>query len=92
MVAGAHDGPTTTGSDSEYEFENFNPVLPMDHVLVNRLRKQTRTSVEPVDQDQLLNVLKKGNKTKKSSMKEGTASELDMDISENFRVIADDFR
>ena len=49
MVAGAHDGPTTTGSDSEYEFENFNPVLQMDHVLVNRLRKQTRKSVEPVD-------------------------------------------
>jgi hypothetical protein len=39
-----------------------------------------------------LNVLKKGNKSKKSSMKEGTASELDMDISENFRVKADDLR
>ena len=42
MVAGAHDGATTTDSDSEYEFSNFNPTLPMDHVLVNRLRKQTR--------------------------------------------------
>ena len=51
MIPGAHDGPTTTDSDSDYEFEDFNPTSPLDHILVNRLKKQTRNSLEPVSRE-----------------------------------------
>jgi hypothetical protein len=49
MVPGAHDGATTTSSGSDYDFEYFNPTNPLDHVLVNRLKKNSRNSVEPLD-------------------------------------------
>ena len=39
MVPGAHDGPTTTESPSDYDFEEFKPKLLPDYILVNRLRK-----------------------------------------------------
>jgi len=49
MVPGAHDGPTTSDSGSDYDFEYFNPTVALDHILVNRLKKNTRDSNEPVD-------------------------------------------
>ena len=64
MIPGAHDGPTTTDSDSDYEFEDFNPTSPLDHILVNRLKKQTRNSLEPVSREMAVAILKKGLPTK----------------------------
>ncbi len=69
MVPGAHDGPTTSDSGSDYDFENFNPTVPLDHILVNRLKKNSRDSVEPVDQLQVVQLLQKAAK-KRSKEKE----------------------
>ena len=50
MVPGAHDGPTTTDSDSDYEFDDYKPTSSLDFILVNRMKKNQRNSLEPVDQ------------------------------------------
>ena len=39
MVPGAHDGPTTSDSQSDFDFETFNPKNIQDYIMVNRLRK-----------------------------------------------------
>jgi hypothetical protein len=39
MVPGAHDGPTTTDSDSDYEFDDYKPTSSLDFILVNRMKK-----------------------------------------------------
>lgn len=39
MVPGAHDGPTTSDSPSDFDFDEFNPRKLQDFILVNRLRK-----------------------------------------------------
>jgi hypothetical protein len=57
MVPAAHDGATTTETDSDYEFKDYNPTTQLDHILVNRLRKQTRNSMEPVDREMALSLL-----------------------------------
>lgn len=44
MIPGAHDGATTTETDSDYDFNDFVPTTQLDHILVNRLRKTTRNS------------------------------------------------
>ena len=62
MVPGAHDALTTTDSGSDYDFENFNPVHPLDSVLINRLRKPTRNRSESGGLAQLVNTFKKVNK------------------------------
>ena len=62
MVPGAHDGDTTSESNSDYEFVDFNPTTTFDHVAVNRLRKNTRNSQEPVDKHMVLQLLQKVNK------------------------------
>ena len=62
MVPGAHDGDTTSESNSDYEFIDFNPTTNLDHVAVNRLRKNNRKSHEPVDKHMILQLLQKVNK------------------------------
>lgn len=57
MVPAAHDGATTTETGSDYEFKDYNPSTQLDHTLVNRLRKQTRNSMEPVDRDMAMTLL-----------------------------------
>ena len=57
MVPAAHDGATTTETGSDYEFKDYNPSTQLDHILVNRLRKQTRNSMEPVDRDMAMTLL-----------------------------------
>jgi len=39
MVPGAHDGPTTSDSQSDFDFGTFNPKNIQDYIMVNRLRK-----------------------------------------------------
>lgn len=63
MVPAAHDGPTTTDTQSDYDFGNFNPTNALDHILVNRLRKQQRNSTEPIDKEQAMEILKKSRKS-----------------------------
>jgi len=46
MVPAAHDGKTTTDSGSDYDFENFKSVLPIDDILIIRLRKSTKNNLE----------------------------------------------
>ena len=59
MVPGAHDGPTTTDSPSDYDFDSYNPTNVRDFILVNRLRKNSRESQEPVDKASVLEIFKK---------------------------------
>jgi hypothetical protein len=49
MVPAAHDGPTTSDSASDFDFDQFKPTKLPDFILVNRLRKNQRNSLEPVD-------------------------------------------
>lgn len=49
VMPGAHDGPSTTDSTSDFDFKDYNPTSKLDHVLVNRLSKNSRHSQEPVD-------------------------------------------
>ena len=39
MVPAAHDGPTTSDSASDFDFDQFKPTKLPDFILVNRLRK-----------------------------------------------------
>ena len=62
MVPGANDGRTTSESESEYDFKHFEPTTPLDHVFVNRLRKSTRNSCEPIDKAEVMHLLKRAKK------------------------------
>ncbi len=62
MVPGAHDGPTTTDSQSDYDFDSYNPTNIRDFIMVNRLRKNSRESQEPVDKATVLEIFKKVKK------------------------------
>ncbi len=60
MVPGAHDGPTNSDTYSDYYFVNYNPTDVRDFILVNRLRKSSRESLEPIDKATVLELFKKG--------------------------------
>lgn len=83
MVPGAHDALTTTESGSDYDFENFNPVPPIDNILINRLRKPTRNRLESGGVAQLVNTFKKVGKDKASKINDGEVS--DLELKDNFQ-------
>ena len=39
MVPGAHDGPTTSDSETDFDFDTFKARNIQDFIMVNRLRK-----------------------------------------------------
>ncbi len=82
MVPAAHDGKTTTDSGSDYDFENFKSVLPIDDILINRLRKSTKNNLESEGLAQIVKIFKNGGKDKPSLMNVGDAS--NGKIKENF--------
>jgi hypothetical protein len=57
MVPGAHDGPTTSDSETDFDFDTFKPRNIQDFIMVNRLRKNLRNSLEPVDKDMAMEIL-----------------------------------
>lgn len=59
MVPGAHDGATTSETQSDYDFNTYNPTDVRDFILVNRLRKNSRESKEPADKASVLEIFKK---------------------------------
>jgi len=75
MVPGANDGRTTSESESDYDFKHFEPTTSLDHVLVNRLRKSTRSSCEPIDKAELMHLLKRTKKKPVIPLKEDESAE-----------------
>ena len=84
MVSGPNDGDSTTDSASDFDFKSFTPKSVFDYVVVNRLRKDTRNSMEPATKDKMMELLKRASK-KVSQIKEGT--KLKFEESENSEVI-----
>ena len=68
MVSGPNDGDSTTDSPSDFDFKSFTPKSVFDYVVVNRLRKDSRNSMEPVDKLQVDQILNKTSKNKKKKI------------------------
>jgi hypothetical protein len=62
MVSGPNDGDSTTDSASDFDFKSFTPKSVFDYVVVNRLRKDTRNSKEPVTKDNMMELLRRASK------------------------------